>query len=474
MSRTSENDIKFISAAKRGNIEEMERLRTDHKINVFFMDEKNGNAYMHACKKGHFEVIQYLENMTDTSYYSSSRQLLLSINAKNPKKKIKCDINIVKSLNGNNAFLLAVSGGNLDLVKYLFVRYTIDKKTKNNNGEDALIISIRFNHMNIANYLINVKKWDLGTTNDIGSNIYLYACVQGNLEMVKHLLEEKMFDIDSKNDKGWDGVFYTAISGNMDLLKYLLKNGIKYNKNNNFAAISAKRGYFQMVKYFVDNNIGNLFQKYNNSNLFLLAIESGNFKLVKFVEKIPGMISFRGIFFKDDRNTDMLISCARAKSHSVKMIEYLLEKYNCDLHYKNKHGCGVYLIAVANGNVKMMKHLERKYKWDTKITNENGDGDFALAKLNKRKNIIIHIKKRNIKKYFIPERDNINKTCYICHDKFNSDEYCVSCENTHYIHEECYNEYLFNDMGDDVIDVQETKCVYCNGQMLKQKFFYTS
>jgi len=113
---------------------------------------------------------------------------------------------------------------------------------------------------------------------------FMFACSNGMFYMVKKLLQH--VDINHKNKNNQTGMMLASYKGYSDIVEFLLeKKGdftITDNFNNNTMTLACRNGHLQCVKLLYRYN-RKFWSDRNGHRTMLLAIESGNFNLVKFL-----------------------------------------------------------------------------------------------------------------------------------------------------------------------------------------------
>ena len=135
-----------------------------------------------------------------------------------------------------------------------------------------------------------------------------------------------------------------------ELIKYLVENGADVNvrnKNNESILLRAARsGYFEIVKYLLDERGMNINERTDsNKTILCLAAESGNLDLVKYLMDEKKMRIKRG--------NDL---CAAARSGNLELVKYLVRK-GANINSEDDNGNSILCAAAAYRNIEIVRYL---------------------------------------------------------------------------------------------------------------------
>lgn len=147
-------------------------------------------------------------------------------------------------------FLLAVKNNDLHSIKQFL-------KFENINIIDALIISAEKGYLDIIKLLVEY----ITTKNIQWSKAFPF----------KYFLTEALV--------------FSAQNNKLDVVKYLVAVGADINGNNNYyndnpLFVSAERGYLDIVKFLIDNNV-NIHTYLNNDGPFMYSAMNGHYDIAK-------------------------------------------------------------------------------------------------------------------------------------------------------------------------------------------------
>jgi len=119
---------------------------------------------------------------------------------------------------------------------------------------------------------------------------YLHlACKSGNIELIEYLLNSGL-DINQQIFLGYTPLFYAVENNKKDAVEYLIKKNADINAkvkfwyyktiNRTVLHIACDKGYYDIVKLLLDNNI-NLITEEEEANPLHYACQAGNVEIVK-------------------------------------------------------------------------------------------------------------------------------------------------------------------------------------------------
>ena len=181
---------------------------------------------------------------------------------------------------GNNAFLIAVKNGRLDLAEALVVVYKYDVKALNNFKENAFLCwfnntSSPYNGINALNFLIKMG-CDAEFRDRDGNTILMKVASEPSCwKLVKRLIEKKV-NLETKNDYGETALLISAKSGITNNLFLLLRAGADINVRSKFGdsvlSIVAKGERHYWRRYVVEKSFESYYWRivFNAMNFFEL------------------------------------------------------------------------------------------------------------------------------------------------------------------------------------------------------------
>jgi ankyrin repeat protein len=215
-------------------------------------------------------------------------------------------------------------------------------------------------------------------------------------DIFKYLLEERHANVESGSPWG-TCLHEAAVRGFLDFAKVLVENGADMNAKHDegrtpvFYAADGKRlktgGHLDVLRYFVDEKKGNVFQKDNKGYTLLHAVSmSGPLEVAKYLVEEKGL----DVNAKDNDGFTVLFDAVWANKYDIfeyllverkadfrsntpwgtclheaakrgfgDMVEKLVEK-GADVNAKDKDGHTPAYYASSNGHGSVVEYLESK------------------------------------------------------------------------------------------------------------------
>ncbi|XP_067659947.1 ankyrin-3-like [Haliotis asinina] len=127
------------------------------------LEDADGNSILHLACKGSVDIVKYLlsNNVVDINARGHLNRTPVLIAAERGNietfellMKQGADMLLLDD-DGNNVLLLAVRGGNVDLVQHILVNRIVDITAKNKYGLNAIEIAKESNHKSVYNFLLS-------------------------------------------------------------------------------------------------------------------------------------------------------------------------------------------------------------------------------------------------------------------------------------------------------------------------------
>jgi len=207
-----------------------------------------------------------------------------------------------KCVEGYTVLQNAIFGENIDVIKYLLSRPTLDinqksgEKPSRSNGTTALHTASIHGYVNILSLLLQCGA-DPSITDCDGLDVVGLAIKNGNISIVQYL--ETQLTIHYQNS---NYVYLSVLDGYIVMLNFLLKRGcptgyIDPNTGKTALHIAAERGFYEICKLLVKHDRALIYQKDFNGNTPLdLALVNSEKKndfradywknIVKFLTKV--------------------------------------------------------------------------------------------------------------------------------------------------------------------------------------------
>ncbi|XP_067660172.1 putative ankyrin repeat protein RF_0381 [Haliotis asinina] len=188
-------------ACEGGNVEIIKYLLKHDIVDINSRDGKGSTPIMHVANDGHEDVFDVLiDKGADVSLVNGDKETILH---------------------------LACKGGNVEIIKYLLTRNTVDINSRDNWGLTPVMRAALMGRKNAFDLLV---KWraDLSLLDDRCDNILHLACCRDSIEIVKYLLTNNIVDINSRDGddctpamiaarEGCEAVFFLLVENEADL-----------------------------------------------------------------------------------------------------------------------------------------------------------------------------------------------------------------------------------------------------------------
>lgn len=164
-----------------------------------------------------------------------------------------------------NLYQKFIEMGKLDYVKYIEKWYDnmICLNNRDLNEDDALLIAVSHGHLDIVKHLLEIRKWNIETTDKTGCNVYHAAAMFGHVHIMKYLEQEHSIDIYSKTPfNGTNAAIFATYNDHVKVLKHLHENhqyDFSITNNKRRTAYYYANGY--SVKEFLEYIKNNILSK---------------------------------------------------------------------------------------------------------------------------------------------------------------------------------------------------------------------
>ena len=199
---------------------------------------------------------------------------------------------------------------------------------------------------------------ELTSKNDIFNveNNFTIACKNGHLEIVKYLIDNYQFDVHWNYD---DAINNACVYGKLNVIVFLLENDrLHYNYEDvyNILFCACECGYLDVVKYFIENY--NCDPHYDDNKAIVSACENNCLNVIKYLCETQK-------YYLNDIYSLFFCAC---KYGYLEIVEFIVENYNIDTHYKNN---AAILSASKNGHLKIVIFL---------LQNDNSFKSYSMYK----------------------------------------------------------------------------------------------
>ncbi len=79
----------------------------------------------------------------------------------------------------SDALLVAASGGNMDIIRFLMMKVDVDVNICDSEGNTPLILAAKHNHFSLVQWLVEDKHANVNEKNQTGNSALFFACWSG-------------------------------------------------------------------------------------------------------------------------------------------------------------------------------------------------------------------------------------------------------------------------------------------------------
>lgn len=270
----------LVLAAKMGHLNVIKYLIEEHQVNPRINDNI---ILIKAAQEGHLDVVKYLTETCKVDINPQSSRIIATIVKGGQMKVLKYLMEYYKIKPDTKMLYMVASGKQLDIVKF-FVEECAVKVTPQ-NGVELLHHAVSGGCLEVVRYIVDKFIIDIHANND---NALRQAVMKGYLDIVNYIVREKGGNV---NIDDGQLVISAARSGDINMLKYLVEEaGGEIQKYKNKALQKAIKGnHFDIVVYLVDKWKTNVIV--GGYEVLSEAIDMGYVKVVKYlIDKIKNTV----------------------------------------------------------------------------------------------------------------------------------------------------------------------------------------
>ena len=234
------------------------------------------------------------------------------------------------------------------------------------NGDSLLMTCAKIGDLNTIKYIASKNKAKLLATNSEGQSLLMIAAANGHLDCVKWLMGQHLADHDNNNNSAF---ILAAGNGKLEVMKYLLKKGANINGANKDGLtplmMAAKLDQLDAVQYLI-NNDASQDQISPSGSAIMQAARKGNFRIVQYLANNGARLDLR-----NDSNENLLM--VAAESNNLELVKYLHDKSIFRLTATNNLLQTAASVAASLGNYNIAKWLIMKDKKVLKISDALGE-----------------------------------------------------------------------------------------------------
>ncbi|KAL1921840.1 uncharacterized protein VTP21DRAFT_10482 [Calcarisporiella thermophila] len=258
---------------------------------------------------------------------------------------------------GNNALLMAVQHGHIELAHYLINEMNFSPKTTNYKNRTPLIIAVSLNQLDLVEMLLKGADSDYLNMPDASGDTALSYCVRANasLEVAKRLLEAGADQTLRNNTLGYTALMLAAKQKRDELFISLLERAplIALNQQDNegrtlLHVIQNTNLLQKLVLRGADVNLRDL----EGKTPLLSWVSAGNFEVVQFFLN-EDQVDKEACDYQSQ--TALHLACTNSYTTLVKLLlEHLPSRL---LHLRTIHGLNPFHMACQVGSLEIVNIL---------------------------------------------------------------------------------------------------------------------
>jgi ankyrin repeat protein len=229
--------VKETSFALKNNLNKMQNLIGNNKIDINAPDKDGETAIFSAARKGTVESVKYLvASGANVNYKNKLNRTPLLIAAWNDSVdivkylyRIGSDVTIVDNF-GMNALIASTWIDSIEVVKYL-IETGLDINYVDENNQSVLSTAVWRKSVRVIEYLLGVGA-DIDSIDNDGETALFGAVWNNSIEIVKSLIEAGA-NINHSDNIGRTVLFAAIISDLPEITKYLVEAGSDINHIDN-------------------------------------------------------------------------------------------------------------------------------------------------------------------------------------------------------------------------------------------------
>jgi len=274
----------------------------------------------------------------------------------------------------------------LEIVQYLIEEKNINTMTENDENITPLMSSIFFGKLNIVYYLLNNIECDVFYADKHNSSALVHIIASNfitneneKLNLLKNLIEIKNIDFDFIQNNTENILHTSAEFGYFEIIRFLIENTkINVNQKDNsgntalYRVIVSERinlsHKFELIKYFIqikniDINIQNSF----STTALLATIFSGYLDIAEFLIKNIKNIDVNLV---DDNENSILHALLTIQEQENTQTQLEIFKFlvgDANVFKVNNRGESILHACAYYGNLEILKYVLKTYKLNVNL-----------------------------------------------------------------------------------------------------------
>ncbi|XP_071095493.1 putative ankyrin repeat protein RF_0381 [Haliotis cracherodii] len=330
------------------------------------MKEENNNILLMACEGGNVDVVKYVlkQNIVDINSKNGEDLTPAMVAAEGGHKEV-FDLLISEgadltqeSEEDENILHLACYGGNVDIVKYVFHKTTVDINSKDEDGWTPAMIATYKGHRDLFYFLVR-EGADLTQQDENYVNVLHVACTSKRTEIAKYLITKTTVDIDGERKGGRTPVMLAALHGLGEVFYLLVSKGADLTRvtasQENILHLACDGLNVEIVKYILTQNIVDDI----NSRAWHGKTPLMNAALIQNKEAFDLLVKKGANLILVDNNDNNILHYA-SEGGNVDIVEYILAQNIVDINSREKTGQTAVMKAAWRGKRNVFHFLVTK------------------------------------------------------------------------------------------------------------------
>ncbi|XP_048247158.1 ankyrin repeat domain-containing protein 50-like [Haliotis rufescens] len=319
-------------ASGEGNLDLAKEILNGGLLNVNTRGSYGLTPLMWAALNGHYYVFEYL-------------------------KQEGGDMTL-KDSDGDSILSMACVGGNMDIVKYVFLREPTLINRQRSDGRTALMWAASRGNTTVFEYLLDRKATPSLDDND-GNNILHYACYGGHIDIVKCVIDQTTLNINTSDLLGRTALMIAATYGHKEVFDLLVGKDSddishKDKEGNNILHAACRGGHVEMVKHILSQGLVDInSQGQEGKTPLLLAVhweQGAVFNL---------LVSRKADLLQVDYNGNNILHLA-CEIGSMEIVKYVMSQKSLDIKARNIQGETASMVAKRKHHMDLYNFLVSK------------------------------------------------------------------------------------------------------------------
>eukprot|EP00401_Gymnodinium_catenatum_P002559 CAMPEP_0117515090 /NCGR_PEP_ID=MMETSP0784-20121206/30401_1 /TAXON_ID=39447 /ORGANISM="" /LENGTH=916 /DNA_ID=CAMNT_0005310897 /DNA_START=36 /DNA_END=2783 /DNA_ORIENTATION=+ len=312
-------------------------------------DAQGWTPLMHAASSGHTATVRRLiDARADPEVFTAEgdNALLLAIDegyVDVVKYLVEVGVNLKAFSGGDTALHTACAAGHLEIVRFL-MESGEDKEATTDEGLTPLHLATMEGRVEVMRYLLEART-DLKAAAEGGYTALLFAAESGIIEVAQCLIEARA-DIGVVSTGGDLVMHAAAANGHLDMLKYLIECGADKDAwtIGGGTVLHAAVGELgdcnlEVVRYLIELGVGSRENAYMQTPMHM-ACSSGSLGIVRLLVERGDHVNA----VTWDGQTPLHLACARK---NPELVDFLVSA-KADLELRRSHDCADRASASTN------------------------------------------------------------------------------------------------------------------------------